>query len=125
MMEIMMFSPTPKRENIMQTPREIIPRMRVHRLMQPQTHPYIHRNNMQILRQITVEEGTADGSGAEDEDLERVGEFGGEAEGGAVAVMELVDFSVEGAVVQSLVSCAKERMWNDFVSQEYLVLRII
>ena len=57
---------------------------------------------MEVVRQPAVKEGSADGSGSEDEDLQRMGVFSCEAEGSGVFVMKLVGATVEGAVMEAL-----------------------
>ena len=76
--------------------------MRIDGEEQPKSDPEVHGHDVEVVRQPAVKQGSADGSGAQDEDLQRVSAFSGEAEGGGVFVMKLVDATVEGAVMEGL-----------------------
>lgn len=49
MMEIMVLSSTPKREDVVQAPREIVTGMSIDSLMQTQANPDIDGDDMQVL----------------------------------------------------------------------------
>jgi hypothetical protein len=74
-------------------------------LEQPQNNPDVHGKNVQVLGEVAVEEGAADGTGTEDEHFRRVGIFSSKAERRRVLVVDLVDVLVQDTGVESLVSC--------------------
>lgn len=78
--------------------------MSIHSLVKTQADPDVDRDDMQVLGQVAVQKRTADGTRSKDKNLKRVGKLGGETERCAVSVVELVDVTIQRAVVQSLVS---------------------
>lgn len=53
-MEVMMLSTAPEWEDIPQAPREIVPGMSIHCLMQAHADPDINGNDMEVLGQVAV-----------------------------------------------------------------------
>ena len=80
--------------------------VRIDGLEETERDPDVHRENVEVAGEVAEEERAADGAGAEDEDLERVGVLGCETEGRRVLVVDLVDVLVEGAPVKCLVGCS-------------------
>ncbi len=103
MMNIMMFGPGPKGQEMMQTPRKLVPAMRIDGLEQAQDNPRVHGEDVQVARDGTPQDGRAYGAEAEDHDFDRRGVFGGEAEGRGVLVVDLVDVFVQRTPVQGAV----------------------
>jgi hypothetical protein len=97
-------------------PREIVARVGLDRLEEPSDNPDVDGDDVkldaslnkgrQLGRRQGKEEGTADCSGAEDEDLERVGVLGREAEGSRELVVELVDVLRRARKVEAGVASA-------------------
>lgn len=73
----------PERQEVSQRPGEVVSGVGVDGLEQSESDPDVHRQDVQVLSEETVQEGTGDGSLGEDEDLKRVGVLGGETDGSA------------------------------------------
>jgi hypothetical protein len=79
--------------------------MSVDGLMQTHEDPDVDSEDVQVLREIAVEQRPAYGAGAEDEDLKRVSELSSKAERRGIAVVQFVNIAIERAVMQGLMSC--------------------
>lgn len=93
----------PKRQEMMQTPWELVAAVRVDCLEKAAHDPDVHRQDMQIAGDGAPEDGGADGAETEDHDFDGGGVLGGHAEGGRVLVVDLVDILVERAPVEGAV----------------------
>jgi hypothetical protein len=54
MMEIVMIGPSPERQPVPKGPREIVPRMRIYSLEQPERDPYVDSEDVEVLSEETV-----------------------------------------------------------------------
>lgn len=95
--EIVVIGPAPERNDVLQRPREIVPAVRVDGLEETEGDPDVDAEDVQVGTEETVEQGTADGARAQDEDFEWVGVFRGEAERRGVFVVHLMNVLVERA----------------------------
>lgn len=82
MVHIMMVRARPKRQEMMQTPRELVPAVRVDCLEKSAHNPDVHRQDMQIACDGAPKDRGADGAETEDHDFDGGGVLGGHAEGG-------------------------------------------
>lgn len=103
-MVVVMLGAAPEREDVVQRPREVVPRVRVDGLEESQADPDVHGHDVEVVRDARVKDGPAERAEAENEHLDGVGVLCCEAEGRAVRVMELVDVLVQDTVVEGLVS---------------------
>jgi len=103
MMHIMMVGTCPKRQEMVQTPRELIPAVRIDGLEKSAHDPDVHGQDMQIAGDGAPKDRGADGAETEDHDFDWGGVFGSHAEGGRVLVVDLVDVFVERAPVKGAV----------------------
>ncbi len=87
--------------------------MGVDGLEEAEGDPDVDGEDVEVLGDVAVEEGTADGARAEDEDLERVGVLCCETEGGGVLVVDLVDVLVERTEMEGLVGEVVEEVLED------------
>lgn len=102
--EVMVVCARPEGNDLVQAPREVVARMRIHRLEQPQNDPDVHSDNVQVASaQHAVRERSADRTESKDKDLEWVRVLGGETEGSAIVVVQLVDLLVKRSPVQCTV----------------------
>ena len=81
--------------------------MGVDSLEETKDDPEIYSHNMEVLSEVAVEEGSGNGTRAENGDLQGMSVFSSQAEWCRVLVVELVDIAVKGAVVESLMSWKK------------------
>lgn len=100
MVHIVMIRAGPQREEVPQAKRKVVPAVRVDGLEQPQQNPRVHGQDVQVARGAAPDDGGHDGAEAEDHDLDGRGVLGGEAEGGRVLVVDLMNVLVERAPVQ-------------------------
>lgn len=117
----------PERQEVSERPGEVVARVGVDGLEESERDPDVHRQDVQVLSEEAVEERAGDGALGEDEDLERVGVLGGEADGGAegcesaralgthgaLTVVLLVDVLVQRAPVKRAVRPVVERVLED------------
>lgn len=94
-----MLGTTPEREDVVQAPGEVVAGVSVDGLMKTQGNPDIDGEDVQVVREVAIQERASNGAHSEDEDLERVRELGGEAERCAISVVQLVDLAIQGAVM--------------------------
>lgn len=71
MVLIVVLSPGPKRQKVMQAPREFITAMRINRLEKPTHNPDVHCQDMQVAGQCAPEYRRADGAETQDHDFNR------------------------------------------------------
>ena len=79
--------------------------MGINGLEETEGDPDVDGEDVQVVAEHAVEDGTEDRAGSEDEDLGRVGVLGGKTEWSGVLVVNLVDVLVERSPVKSTVSC--------------------
>ena len=72
-------------------------------LEQTERDPDVDGEDVQVMSEAAVENGTEDCASTEDEDLCRVSILGGKTEGRGVLVVNLVDVLVQGTPVERLV----------------------
>ena len=78
--------------------------MGINSLEEPQGNPGINGDDVQVVGQVAVQQRATNGTSAENEDLSGVRIFGSETEGCRVLVVNLVDMSVKGTIMKSLMS---------------------
>ncbi len=101
--EVVVVSAGPEGEPVLEGPGEVVAGVGVDGLEEAEGDPDVDGEDVEVLGDVAVEEGTADGARAEDEDLERVGVLCCETEGGGVLVVDLVDVLVERTEMEGLV----------------------
>lgn len=101
--EIMVIGTGPERQEVVETPGELIAAVRVDSLEQAQDNPNVHGENVQVTSDGTPDDGTADGSEAQNHNLNRRCVFSGQTERSRVLVVDLVNGLVERAPVQGTV----------------------
>jgi hypothetical protein len=77
--------------------------VRIDGLEEAEQNPDVHGENVEVSREITVQQRARDGACSKDHDLGGVGVFSGKAEGCRVLVMDLVDVLVQNSGVEHLV----------------------
>lgn len=70
MMHIVMICTCPKRQQMVQTPWEFVPRVRIDGLEQPQNDPCVHGQNMQILCYCSPNDWNSDRSSTKKHNLD-------------------------------------------------------
>lgn len=103
MVKVMMISTCPEGQEVVQAPWEFISTVGVNGLEQAQNDPDVHRQDMQITRHSTPQNGAADGAKTQDHDFDGRRIFRGQTKGRRVLVVDLVNGLVEGSPVQSTV----------------------
>lgn len=87
--------------------------MRIDGLEQPQYDPRVHGEDVQVFCDGCVDDWDSNGAKGENHGLDRGGVLGGEAEGGGVLVVELVDLLVKSGCVQSAVKPVVPGVFED------------
>jgi hypothetical protein len=103
--EVVMLGTRPEGDDVVQRPGEVVARVRVDGLEKAEDDPEVDGDDVEVLGEVAVDEGAENGACAEDENLSGMGVFSGKTEGRRVLVMDLVDVSVQRAVVEGLVGC--------------------
>lgn len=103
MMHIVMFSPRPERQEMVQGPRKLIAAVRINSLGQPAHNPEIHGQDVKVLREAGPENRNHDCTGTENHRFDRRRVFSGETKGCGVLVVDLVDILVERTPVHRAV----------------------
>jgi len=102
-MEIVVVSTSPERKEMAERPGEIITRMGIDSLEQPQRDPNIHRQDVKIVGQVAVKERSTDGPSTKCESLDGMSVFSRQTERSRVLVVQFVDVSVKGSIVKGFV----------------------
>lgn len=113
MMNIMMISACPERQEMVQRPRELVSRVRIDSLEEPQHDPYVHGQDVQILGDGAPDDRAANCAEAEEKHLDRASVFGGQAKRRRVLVVDLVDHLVEARGVQGAVQPVVPCVFHD------------
>jgi len=103
----------PEGQPVVGGPGEIVTRMSLNSLEETQGHPSQGGNQMQIVGEEAPDQGTANRSSAQNDDLNRVSILGSETKGSGPFVVQLVDVLVEGSVVETAVSPIVEEILED------------
>ena len=101
--EIMVIRTGPERQEVVETPGELVATVRVDGLEQAQDNPNVHGENVQITSDSTPDDGAADGSETQNHNLDRRCVFSGQTERSRVLVVDLVNGLVKRAPVQGTV----------------------
>lgn len=72
----MVIGSSPEWEDVSERPREVVSRVSVDCLAQSESNPEVDGENVEILSEETVKEGTRDGTLCKDKDFKRVGVLG-------------------------------------------------
>ena len=113
MMNIMMLSPRPEGQEVMQAPRKIVTAMRVDRLEQTQHNPDIHCQYMQVPGDRAPDDGAEHRSEAQQHDLNWRRVFGCHPEGSAVLVVDLMDVLIQRTPMQRTMAPIVPRILDD------------
>lgn len=103
MVNIVMLSTRPERQEVVQRPRELVAGVRIDSLEETADDPEVHSQDVQIASDGTPYDRAEDRAGAEDHDFDGRGVLGGQTEGGGVVVVNLVDGAVERTPVHGAV----------------------
>jgi len=90
----------PEGQDVAQGPREVVTAVGINGLEETQDDPEVHGDEVELASHGNPDDRRANNAESEKHDLDRGGILGGQAEGGAVGVVQLVDGLVERAVVQ-------------------------
>ena len=101
---IVVICASPEGDPVVKRNGKVVTRVSVDSLEQTEHDPDVDRQDVQVLGESAKSKGTADGTSAENEDLERVSILGSEAEGSRVLVVLLVNVLVQRSPVKSTVS---------------------
>jgi hypothetical protein len=103
MVNIMMLSTRPERQEVVQRPGELVSGVCIDSLEKTAHDPEVHSQDVQIASDSAPCDRTEDCAGAQDHDFDGRGVLGCQTEGGGVVVMDLVDGAVERAPVHGAV----------------------
>lgn len=95
MVNIVVLSTGPDGEEVVQTPWELIAAVRVDSLEDPEHNPSVHGQDVKVLRDGAPDYGAADGSEAQDHDLNRRSVLSSQTKRSRVLVVDLVDVLVQ------------------------------
>ena len=101
--DVVVLGARPERQEVVQGPGELVAGVRVDGLEEAAHDPEVHGQDVQVAGDGAPGDGAEDRAGAEDHDFDGGGVLGGEAEGGGVVVVDLVDGAVERAPVHGAV----------------------
>ncbi len=79
--------------------------VRIDGLEETEDNPDVDGEDVEVVTEHAVQDGTKDRASSKDENLGGVSVLGSKTERGGILVVNLVDVLVERAPVQSLVSC--------------------
>ena len=106
MMEVVVVGTRPEGQDVLQRPGEVVPRMRVDGLKEPERDPDVHRDNVEVApREVAQTQRTTKRAYGKNQGLGWMGVFSSKAEGCGVFVVQLVDVTVERTIVQCLMGC--------------------
>nr|POF13196.1 hypothetical protein CFP56_10344 [Quercus suber] len=94
MVRIVVIGAGPEGQEMVQTPRELVARMRVNGLEETQDDPDVHSQDVEVLGEGGPYDGATNGAGTEDHDFDRGCVFRREPERRGVLVVDLVDVLV-------------------------------
>jgi len=101
---VVVLSAGPERQEVVQTPWELVAAVRVDGLEHTEADPRVHGQDVEVLGDGAEDDWDSDSAEAEDHDFNRRGVLGGQTEGSGVLVVDLVDVLVEeGAGVHGAV----------------------
>jgi hypothetical protein len=101
---IVVLSASPERQEVVQTPWELVAAVRVDSLEHTEDNPDIHGQNVEVSGDGAEDDWGSDSTEAQNHDLNGRGVLSGQAEGSGVLVVDLVDVLVEeGAGVHGTV----------------------
>jgi hypothetical protein len=111
---VVVLSASPNREEVMQTPWELVTAVRVDGLEHTEDNPSVHGQDVQILGDGAPNNGAADSSETQDHDFDRRRVFSSNAEGSGILVVDLVDVLVQkGAGVHGAMRPVMPRILED------------
>lgn len=113
MVNIVVIGARPKGKEVVQTPWELVPAMRIDGLEETEYNPAVHGEDVKVSSGEDPRDGDADGSEAEEEHLDWRSVFSGEAKGRRVGVVDLVDGLVQRAPVKGAVHPVMPGVLND------------
>jgi len=94
---------------VLQRPGEVVPRVRVDGLKEPECDPDVHRDNVEVApREVAKTQRTTERAYGKNQGLGWMGVFSSEAERCGVFVVQFVDITVERTIVQCLMGCECE-----------------
>lgn len=98
-----MIGSRPERQEMVQTPRKLIPRMGIDGLEEPPNNPEVHSQNMEIFSNSAPKDWDAHGSETQDHDFDWRSIFGCHAERCRVLVVYFVHFLIKVRSMQKSV----------------------
>jgi len=113
--EIVVISTGPEREDVLERPREIVSAVSIDGLEETEDNPDVHGEDVKVAGTKDVENWTSDCSSTEDEDFSWVGVLGRKTEGSRVFVMNFMDVLVHRAPVEELMG---EEVEHIFVNEK-------
>ena len=112
-MEVVVVRPRPEGQDVLQRPGEIVPRMRVDGLEEPECDPDVHCDNVEVApREVAKTQRTAKRAYGKNQGLGWMSVFSGEAERCGVFVVQFVDVAVERTIVQCLMGYERVIRWH-------------
>lgn len=100
-----MLGASPERQNVVQTPGELVAAVRIDGLEQAADNPGVHGQDVEVFGNGAPHDGNTDAAESENHDLNRRGILGSQTERCRVLVVNLVDILVEeGAGVHGAMS---------------------
>ena len=112
MMEIVVISATPERNELVKTPRKIVPRVRINSLEQSKGNPDVHGYKVQVVSNGNERKWTSNGTHSENKHFKGVGIFSGDTEWSRVLVVNFVDMFVERSIMQNSVGPVMEGVFK-------------
>lgn len=94
---------SPYQEEVVQRDRELVARVCVDGLEQPEGNPDADCEQVQVSREVAPDDRNANSAKSQEHDFDRMGVFGSQPERCRVSVVLLVDDSVEGPIVDTSV----------------------
>ena len=112
-MKIVVIGAGPERKEMVQTPGEVITRMRVDGLEETEHDPHVHGQNVKVFRDSTPEDRRADSTETENHDFDRRSILRGQTKGSRVLVVNLVDVFVQRTPMQSAMGPVMPGIFHD------------
>lgn len=103
MVNVVVLSAGPERQEVVQAPWKFIARVGVDSLKEAANNPQVHSENVKITSSPAPENGDSDGSESEGHDFDRRSVFSSETERGGVGMVNLVNVLVERSPVEGAV----------------------
>jgi len=113
--EVVVISPGPEGEDVLERPREIVSAVSIDGLEETEDDPDVHGKDVEVASAKDVENWTSDRSSTKNEDFSWMGVLGSKPKGSRVFVVNFMDVLVHGTPVEELVG---EEVKHVFVNKE-------